>query len=62
MYTCLKVIIHKNENRTSTPKKVYTLFLLLNASGAMQNIDREPLFCTQFAKQNICPTLHFFVF
>ena len=26
----------------------------------MQNIDREPLFRTQFAKQKVCPTLYFF--
>ena len=26
-----------------------TIFLLINAPGAMQNIDWEPLFCTKFA-------------
>ena len=31
-----------------------TVFLLINTPGAMQNIDREPLFCTQFAKQKVC--------
>ena len=34
-----------------------TVFLLINAPRAMQNRDREPLFCTQFAKQKVCPTL-----
>ena len=28
-----------------------TVFLLINSPGAIQNIDREPLFCTLFAKQ-----------
>ena len=28
-----------------------TVFLLINAPRAVQSIDREPLFCTQFAKQ-----------
>ena len=28
----------------------------------MQNIDREPLFCTQFAKQKVCPILNFIDF
>ena len=32
-----------------------TVFLLINAPRAMQNIVREPLFCTQFAKQKVCP-------
>ena len=27
-----------------------TVFLLINAPRAMKTIDREPLFCTQFAK------------
>ena len=39
-----------------------TVFLLINAPGAMQNIDREHLFCTQFAKQNICTILYVIVF
>ena len=30
-----------------------TVFLLINAPGAMQSIDREPLFYTQFAKQKV---------
>ena len=34
-----------------------TVFLLINAPGAMQNIDREPLLCTQFTKQKVCPTV-----
>ena len=34
----------------------------LNILGAMQNMDREPLFCTQFAKQKVCPTFNFFMF
>ena len=25
----------------------------------MWNIDREPLFCTQFTKQKVCPILYF---
>ena len=25
----------------------------------MQNIDKEPLFCTRFAKQKVCPILYF---
>ena len=28
----------------------------------MQDIDREPLFCTEFAEQKVCPVLDFFVF
>ena len=28
----------------------------------MQNMDREPLFYTQIAKQKICQILYFFVF
>ena len=28
----------------------------------MQNIDREPLFGTQFTKQKVCPILYTFVF
>ena len=28
----------------------------------MQNIDREPLFCTQFAKQKVCQILYFYMF
>ena len=39
-----------------------TIFLLINAPGAMQNIDREPLFCTQFAKQKVCPIVYIIVF
>ena len=35
------------------------IFLLINAPGAMQNIDREPLVCTQFTKQKVCPILYF---
>ena len=34
---------------------VCTVILLINAPRAMQSIDREPLFCTQFAKQKVCP-------
>ena len=34
-----------------------TVFLLINAPGAMLNIDREPLFCTQFTKQKVCPVV-----
>ena len=33
--------------------KFYTVFLLINAPGAVQSIDREPLFCTQFEKQKV---------
>ena len=29
----------------------HTVFLLINAPTAMQNIDMEPLFCTQFASK-----------
>ena len=36
-------------------KLIHTVFLLINAPRAMQSIDREPLFCTQFAKKNVCP-------
>ena len=39
-----------------------TVFLQINTSGARQNIDREPLFCTQFAKQNFCPILFIYEF
>ena len=40
-----------------------TIFLLINAPGAMQNMDREPFFfCAQFAKERVCPTMYFFVF
>ena len=28
----------------------------------MQNMERGPLFCTQFAKQKVCPILYFYVF
>ena len=35
------------------------IFFLINAPGAMQNIDREPLFCSQFTKQKVCPILYF---
>ena len=35
-----------------------TVFLLINAPGAMRNIDREPLFCTEFTKQKVCPILY----
>ena len=28
----------------------------------MQNIDREPLSCTKFAKQDVCQILYFSVF
>ena len=41
-------------------KLLYTVFLLINAPRAMQNMDREPLRCTQFAKQKVCPILFFF--
>ena len=34
-------------------KKIHTIFLLMNAPQAMQNIDREPLFCNQFAKPHV---------
>ena len=44
------------------PTILYTVFLLINAPAAMQNIGREPLFCTQFAKQKVYPILYFFVF
>ena len=34
----------------------------MNAPEAMQNTDRESLFCTQFAKQKFCPILYIIVF
>ena len=37
-----------------------TVFLLINTPGATQNIDFEPLFCIQFAKQKVCPIMYFF--
>ena len=37
----------------------HTVFLQINTPGAMQSIDREPLFCTQFAKQIVCPIVSF---
>ena len=39
-----------------------TIFLLINAPGTMQNMVREPLFCTQFAKQKVCTILYIIVF
>ena len=36
-----------------------TVFLLINAPGAMQNINREPLFFNQFTKQKVRPILYF---
>ena len=36
-------------------KVMNTVFLLIHAPRAMPSIDREPLFCTQFAKQKVCP-------
>ena len=49
------------DNTTGKGENAATVFLLINTSGAVQNIDREPLFCAQFAKQKVCPILHFFV-
>ena len=37
--------------------EIDTVFLLINAPGAMQSIDKEPLFCIQFAKQRVCPVV-----
>ena len=39
--------------------KGLTVFLLMDALGPMQNIDREALSCTQFAKPNV---FSYFVF
>ena len=38
------------------------VFHLINTLGAMQNVDREPLFCIQFPMQKVCPILYFSVF
>ena len=35
----------------------HPVFLLIDAPGATQNMDSEPLLCTQFAKQKVCPIL-----
>ena len=39
-----------------------TIFLQINAPGAVQNMDREPSVCTQFAKKKVGLILYFFVF
>ena len=39
-----------------------TLFLPINAPRAMQNANRAPLFCAQFAKLKVCPILYFLCF
>ena len=38
----------------------YTVFVLIKAPGAMQNIEREPVFITQFADPNNCQICYFF--
>ena len=40
----------------------YTIFLLINTPGSIQNMDKVPLLCTQFAKQKVCSILYSFVF
>ena len=40
----------------------HTIFFLINSRRAMQNTDRELLFCIQFAKQKVCLILYIIVF
>ena len=39
-----------------------TVFLLIKAPTAIQNIDREPIFCTEFAKQKVYPIFYSFIY
>ena len=50
-----------HESQVNVVRICHTVFLLINAPRAMQNLDREPLFCTQFAKQKYS-VLYFFLF
>ena len=43
----------KDFDKNMVNKGKNTVFLPINASGAMQNINREPLFCAQFAKRKV---------
>ena len=61
----LRIVLHsptdsvlKKNNQTAKA----TIFFLIKAHRAMQNMDSEFLFCSQFAKQKLCPVLCFFVF
>ena len=38
---------YKSSFDCTEKKSTYTVFLLINAPGAMQNMDTEPLFCTR---------------
>ena len=54
---------YKNEESIQvTSLHQNNVFFLMNTPGAMQNIDWEPSFCTQFAKQKVCPILYIIVF
>ena len=69
MYVCMYVNLDNFEDKrvSLTEEKtclsvILKAFLLINAPRVMKNMDGEPLFCTQFAKQKVCPIFYFYFF